>query len=87
MAIRQDKEIVDANAIQSITSEREEKHFSILDANGEEWVTPAEAARILHISVDRIYHIKNHLTHRKGNSPSSRVFFLKRTLFEDYMSI
>ena len=61
--------------------------FSIIDADGEEWVSPAEAARILNLSVGRIYHIKNYLTHRKGNSSRSRVLFLKRTLFDDYMNM
>ena len=87
MDIRQNKGAIDSNVKQVIESVREDKHFPIIDADGDEWVTPAEAAKILHLSVGRIYHIKNHLTHRKGNSPSSRVFFLKRTLFEDYMNI
>ena len=87
MTIRQNKEATDSNAKQTIESGHVDKHFSIIDADGEEWVTPAEAAKILHLSIDRIYHIKNHLTHRKGNSSNSRVFFLKRTLFEDYMNM
>ena len=53
----------------------------------DEWVTAEEAAKILGLSIGRIYHIKNHLTHRKGNSPKSRVFFLKSRLFDDYMNI
>ncbi len=59
----------------------------IIDADGEEWLTAEGAAAYLHLSVSRIYHIKNHLTHRKGDSRQSRVFFLKRTLFEDYLNI
>lgn len=72
---------------QTLNKRREGNCFSIIDADGEEWVSPAEAARILNLSVGRIYHIKNYLTHRKGNSPRSRVFFLKRTLFDDYMNM
>ena len=78
---------MDAITDQALKQGRKGTCYSIIDADGDEWVTPAEAAKILHLSVGRIYHIKNHLTHRKGNSPSSRVFFLKRTLFEDYMNI
>ena len=59
----------------------------VTDNNGDEWLTPKEAAVELNLSESRIRQIKNQLTHRKGNSEKSRVFFLKRTLFEDYMSI
>lgn len=57
------------------------------EKSGDEWVTAEEAAKILHISRDRLYHIKNHLTHRKGNSPKSRLLFLKSSLIEDYMDM
>jgi hypothetical protein len=30
---------------------------------------------------------KNQLTHRKGNSPKARVFFLESTLLDDYLNI
>ena len=59
----------------------------VKDANGDVWLSPQEAADKLGLSVSRIYHIKNQLTHRKGNSSSSRVFFLEATLFDDYMNI
>ena len=59
----------------------------VKEPNGDVWLSPQEAADRLGLSVDRIYHIKNQLTHRKGNSRSSRVFFLEATLFEDYMNI
>ena len=59
----------------------------IAEQNGDVWLTPQEAAARLGLSVGRIYHIKDKLTHRKGNSPRSRVFFLESRLFEDYTSI
>lgn len=59
----------------------------VTDDNGDVWLTTKEAAIHLNLSVDRIYHIKNYLTHKKGNRPSSRVYFLKRTLFDDYLNI
>ena len=66
---------------------RENNHVIIEDADGDEWVTVEEAAAILNLSKGRIYKIKNHLTHRKGNSRQSRVYFLKSRLFEDYMNM
>lgn len=57
----------------------------ITDPNGDTWLTPQEAADRLGLSVSHIYHIKCRLTHRKGNTSRSRVFFLERTLFDDYM--
>ena len=74
-------------------SKKEERHkkkkkeIVIEDTDGDEWVNAEEAARILGLSKDRIYHIKNHLTHRKGNSKKSRLFFQKSKLFEDYMNM
>jgi hypothetical protein len=59
----------------------------VKDAKGDVWLSPQEAADQLGLSVSRIYHIKNQLTHRKGNSCRSRVFFLASTLFDDYMNI
>lgn len=59
----------------------------VKDSNGDVWVTPKEAAVELGLSVGRIYQIKNYLTHRKGNTPQSHVFFLLSTLFDDYMNI
>ena len=59
----------------------------VKDANGDVWLSPQEAADRLGLSVSRIYHIKDHLTHLKGNSIRSRVFFLEATLFDDYTNI
>lgn len=59
----------------------------VRETNGEVWLSPQEAADKLGLSVSRIYHIKNQLTHRKGNSRSARVFFREDTLFDDYMNI
>lgn len=59
----------------------------VKESNGDVWLTPKEAAEKLGRSVGLIYHIKDKLTHRKGDSPKSRVYFLESTLFDDYMSI
>ena len=59
----------------------------VKDTKGGVWLSPKEAADRLGLSVSRIYHIKENLTHRKGNSSRSRVYFLEETLFEDYMNI
>ena len=59
----------------------------VTDSTGDTWLTPKEAAIRLGLSVGRVYHLKNKLTHRKGNSSHSRVYFLERTLFEDYINI
>ena len=59
----------------------------VTDLNGDVWLSPKEAAVELGLTVGRIYQLKNFLTHRKGNSNKSRVYFLKSTLFDDYMSI
>ena len=58
----------------------------VKDSHGDVWLTPKEAARKLELSVGRIYQLKNKLTHRKGSSARSHVFFLERTLVEDYMN-
>lgn len=87
MAIRLNKEEIDAIARRVLELMRENNHVIIEDADGDEWVTVEEAAAILNLSTGRIYQIKNHLTHRKGNSRQSRVYFLKSRLFEDYMNI
>ena len=54
----------------------------VTDGDGNVWLTPQEAANKLGLSRDRIYHIKDRLTHKKGDS---RIFFLDRTLVDDYM--
>lgn len=59
----------------------------VKDSEGNVWLTPQEAADKLGLSVGWIYHIKNQLTHRKGNSPKARVFFLESTLLDDYLNI
>ena len=51
-----------------------------------QYVTAQEAADILHISRSRLYHIKDRLTHRKGNTPQSQILFRKDTLVDDYMN-
>ena len=56
----------------------------ITDGNGDVWLTPVEAADMLGLSVGRIYHLKNQLTHKKG---PHRVYFLQSTLFDDYINI
>lgn len=60
--------------------------YRMVKQNGDVWLSPKEAADRLGLSVDRIYHIKNKLTHRKGNSRASRLYFLEATLFDDYMN-
>ena len=60
----------------------------VRDSDGDVWITPKEAATKLGLSVGRIYQLKNSLTHRKvGRANQGRVFFLDRTLVDDYMSI
>lgn len=91
MAIRLNTEEIDAIARRVLELIREGKHGiiedAIEDADGDVWVTAEEAATILNLSKSRIYQIKSYLTHKKGNSPQSRVYFLKNRLFEDYMNI
>jgi hypothetical protein len=60
----------------------------VTDSEGNNWLTPKEAARKLGLSVGRIYQLKDSLTHRKvGSEKQGRVFFLDHTLFDDYMNI
>lgn len=60
----------------------------MVDNNGNVWITAKEAALRLNLSVSRIYHIKNRLTHRKiGDSPKSRILFLERAIVNDYLSL
>ena len=58
----------------------------MIKVNGETWLTAKEAADRLGMSVSRLYHLKNNLTHKKGKSSQSRIYFLERTLFDDYMN-
>ena len=57
----------------------------VKDKNGDIWLSPKEAAVRLNLSVGRIYQLKDKLTHRKGDNKQSRIFFLERTLFDEYM--
>lgn len=52
-----------------------------------EWLTSDEAADLLCLSKSRLYHIKNKLTHRKGNTRQARLLFKRDCLIEDYMRI
>lgn len=60
----------------------------VTEKNGNVWLSPKEAATYLGLSVDRIYHLKEKLTHRKsGDTPQARIYFLESALFEDYMNL
>jgi hypothetical protein len=60
----------------------------VKDEKGDVWLTPKEAAKKLDLSVGRIYQIKESLTHKKvGSEKQGRLFFLDRTLVDDYMNI
>lgn len=59
----------------------------VTDNKGEEWLTPKEAAIELGLSVSRIYQLVNDLPHKKGGNKRGRVFFLRKTLFENYLNI
>jgi hypothetical protein len=59
----------------------------VKDGNGDVWLSTKEAAIKLNLSVGRIYQIKDKLTHRKGDTQQSRVFFLERTLVDEYLNI
>ncbi len=86
MAVRLYKDDIEAIARRVVELLLEQKDVPIVN-DEEDWVSAEEAAKILNISRGRIYQIKNHLTHRKGNTPQSRVFFKKSRLREDYMNI
>jgi len=86
MTVRLYKADIEAIARRVVELLMEQKDVSIVK-DEEEWVSAEEAAKILNLSRSRIYQIKNHLTHRKGNTPQSRVLFKKSRLREDYMNI
>ena len=86
MAVRLYKDDIEAIARRVVELLLEQKDVPIVN-DEEDWVSAEEAAKILNISRGRIYQIKNHLTHRKGNTPQSRVFFKKSRLREDYMNM
>ena len=56
----------------------------VKDDKGDVWLTTKEAATKLNLSVGRIYQIKNR---KIGDTNQGRVFFLERTLFDDYMNM
>ena len=66
MAVRLNKEDIDAIAKHVLGLMRECNHIiiedAIEDADGKEWITEEKAAAILNLL------IKNHITHRKGYS-------------------
>ena len=86
MAVRLYKDDIEAIARRVVELLMEQKDVPIVK-DEDEWVSAEEAAKILNLSRSRIYQIKNHLTHRKGNTPQSRVLFNKSRLREDYMNI
>ena len=86
MAVRLYKDDIEAIAKRVVELLLEQKDAPIL-SDDNDWVSAEEAAKILNITRGRIYQIKNHLTHRKGNTPQSRVFFKKSRLREDYMNM
>ena len=50
-------------------------------------LTAAEAAEVLHISVSRLYHIKDRLPHiKQGEKPQGRLLFFEETLIEAYLN-
>ena len=86
MAVRLYKDDIEAIAKRVVELLLEQTEASIV-SDDDDWVSAEEAAKILNISRGRVYQIKNHLTHRKGNTPQSRVFFKKSRLREDYMNM
>ena len=86
MAVRLYKDDIEAIASRVVELLLEQKEVPIVN-DDDDWVTAEEAAKILKISRSRVYQIKNQLTHRKGNTPQSRVLFKKSRLREDYMNM
>lgn len=86
MAVKLYKSDIEAIARRVVELLLEQKEAPIV-RDDDDWVSAEEAAKILNISRGRVYQIKNHLTHRKGNTPQSRLFFKKSRLREDYMNI
>ena len=53
-----------------------------------EYITIDKAAEMLHLSVSRVYHLRNKLPHIKcGNAKNSRVLFISNQLIEAYQKI
>ena len=86
MTVRLYKDDIEAIAKRVVELLLEQKEVPIVN-DDDDWVSAEEAAKILNISRGRVYQIKNHLTHRKGNTPQSRVFFKKSRLREDYLNM
>lgn len=54
----------------------------------EEYVTPIEAAKILHLSRSRLMHLKHKFPHIKsGDYKQGRVLFLKDKLIDTYRNL
>ena len=86
MAVKLYKSDIEEIAQRVVELLLEQKEVPIVN-DDDDWVSAEEAAKILNISRGRVYQIKNHLTHRKGNTPQSRVFFKKSRLREDYLNM
>lgn len=55
------------------------------ERRGEEYISTKEAAEILHISTDRLRHLKDKFPHIKvGSSEQGRILFRKKGLIEKY---
>lgn len=55
--------------------------------NDIDYCTAEEAAKILHISRSRVYHLKNKLTHiKQGKNKQGRVLFRVDRLLDDYLT-
>jgi DNA invertase Pin-like site-specific DNA recombinase len=86
MAVRLYKDDIEAIAKRVVELLLEQKDVPFVN-DEDDWISAEEAAKILNISRGRVYQIKNHLTHRKGNTPQSRLYFKKSRLREDYLNI
>ena len=67
MTVRLYKDDIEAIARRVVELLMEQKDAPIVK-DEDDWVSAEEAAKILNLSRGRVYHIKNHLTHRKGNT-------------------
>ena len=78
MAIRLNKEEIDAIARRVLELMRENNHVIIEDADGDEWVTVEEAAAILNLSKGRIYKI-----HYRRSKPPAKPFVRCKENFQN----
>lgn len=76
MTVRLYKDGIEAIARRVVELLLKQKDVPIVNDDND-WASAEEAARILNISQGRIYQIEDQLTHRKGNTPQTRVFFIK----------